>query len=71
MRKAGTFFNGKLGAAIQTFIGGVIHEVISDHNTLEGAMDDIKSNLIGIAGSLLPSTGCEDACKCEKGKWNR
>ena len=66
-----SIINGKIAAAILTIIGGIIHEVISDGNTWEGAIDDIKSNLIGIIGSLIPGQSCEDACECEKGRWNR
>ena len=62
--------NGSVWGAMQTLLGGVLHEIMSSNNTLEGAIDDIKSNLIGIAGSLT-SGDCKSACDCEKGHWNR
>ncbi len=65
-----SILNGKLNAAIVTFLGGIAHELVPG-NTLEGALDDIKSNLIGIVSSFIPFQSCEKACECEKGKWNR
>ena len=61
---------GELGSTIITIVGGMVHELISQGNTIEGAIDDIKSNLIGVVASFSDKT-CEEGCECEKGKWNR
>ena len=69
--KCTSLLSGKIGGAIQTLAGGLVHELMSRGNTWEGAIDDMKSNLLGVMNSLLPGQSCEDGCKCEKGKWNR
>ena len=69
--KCTSILNGKLIAAINTFLGGVVHEIVSDNNTWEGAIDDIKSNLIGVVHSFIPFESCEKSCECERGRWNR
>jgi RHS repeat-associated protein len=69
--KCTSILNGKLIAAINTFLGGVVYEIVSSNNTWEGAIDDIKSNLIGIVHSFIPFESCEKACECERGRWNR
>ncbi len=69
--KCTSILNGKLIAAINTFLGGVVHEIVSSNNSWEGAIDDIKSNLIGIVHSFIPFESCEKACECERGRWNR
>ena len=52
-------------------MGGVLHEIVSSNNSWEGAIDDIKSNLIGIVHSFIPFESCEKSCECERGRWNR
>ena len=69
--KCTSILNGKLIAAINTFLGGVVYEIVSSNNSWEGAIDDIKSNLIGIVHSFIPFESCEKACECERGRWNR
>ena len=62
--------NDNIGSAILTFLGGVVHELISDNNTLDGALDDIASNIKGIQ-AFLKGGDCEEECKCENDHWNR
>ena len=69
--KCTSILNGKLIAAINTFLGGVVHEIVPSNNSWEGAIDDIKSNLIGIVHSFIPFESCEKACECERGRRNR
>jgi hypothetical protein len=65
--------SGFLQGAVQSFIGGIIHEIIqtgSVGNTWQGAIADIRSNLVGIVGGLNPFSDCKSICDPCKGKWN-
>ncbi|MEY3480259.1 MAG: hypothetical protein RIQ71_1034, partial [Verrucomicrobiota bacterium] len=65
--------SGFLQGAVQSFIGGIIHEIIqtgSVGNTWQGAIADIRSNLVGIVGGLNPFSDCKSSCDPCKGKWN-
>jgi hypothetical protein len=65
--------SGPIGGAIQSFLGGVIYEIIQFglvSNTWRGAIADIRSNVRGIVGSLSPFQSCAKACDPCKGQWN-
>ena len=74
--KCMTFFNGPALAIAATFVGGIMHEIwqkIEDpsHHSVEGALADIRSNIVGlINSSKLVFGDCEKDCECENQRSN-
>ena len=69
-----SLFNGPALASEATFLGGILHEIwqkLEDpsRHSLEGALADIKSNLIGLVNALKPGD-CGKNCECENRKSN-
>jgi hypothetical protein len=60
--------NGILGGPATSLAGGIFFEIaqaILVGNTLAGAVADLKSDIIGVVGSLGLFGDCAELCKCE------
>ena len=62
--------NGYIGGPLSSILGGIAHEIWQGTNTIRGAIADIRSDLVGVVGSLDLGSSCEDKCRCEQGKNN-
>ena len=65
--------NGYLGGPAVSLFAGIFHEIIQAilvGNTLAGAVADIKSDIIGVVGSLGVFGNCAEQCRCENNHWN-